>query len=140
MKSALLDTLPKSFAELNELHQLRPITSASDLAQAHDLIDRLAILTKRTKDQNNYLETLILLAEKYEADEIADALDTSKSSPLDALRYLMQIHQTRQTDLAKILGVGPSTVSMILSGDRPLTATHARNLAKHFSLSPAAFL
>jgi plasmid maintenance system antidote protein VapI len=45
-----------------------------------------------------------------------------------------------QTDLARLLKVGSSAVSMILSGDRPITADHARNLAKYFDVNAAAFL
>lgn len=46
----------------------------------------------------------------------------------------------KQTDLAKLLKISASAVSMILSGNRPITANHARTLGKHFGLSPAAFL
>jgi plasmid maintenance system antidote protein VapI len=52
----------------------------------------------------------------------------------------MQAQTMSQVQLAKLLGIGPSAASMILSGDRPITADHARKLAKHFTLSPAAFL
>src|SRR5579862_9532750 len=92
-------------------------------------IEHLAVLNRRSKDQNNYLETLILLTETYEADEIADALDPTKSSSLDVLKYLMEANGMSQIELAKLLKVGPSSVSMILSGNRPITADHARNLA-----------
>lgn len=92
------------------------------------------------RDQNDYLETLILLVEAHEAKDIADALDRSKSSGLDAVKYLMETHGMNQIELAKSLKIGASAVSMILSGDRPITADHARNLAKHFGVSPAAFL
>jgi antitoxin component HigA of HigAB toxin-antitoxin module len=132
--------MPTAFNELNALHALRPINDKIDLKNAEEVIDRLAVLNKRSADQNDYLETLILLSESYEATEIADALDRSKSSGLDALKYLMQARQMKQADLAKLLKIGVSAVSMILSGDRPITADHARNLAKHFGVSPAAFI
>jgi len=132
--------MPKSFGELNALHPLRPISDDVDLANAEEVIDRLAVLNKRTKDQNDYLETLVLLTEKYQSEEIADALDRSKSSGLDALKYLVNIHDMPQTAVGKLLGVGPSSVSMILAGSRPITADHARKLGKHFGISPAAFL
>jgi plasmid maintenance system antidote protein VapI len=45
-----------------------------------------------------------------------------------------------QAELARLLGVGPSAASMILSGDRPITADHARKLAKQFSVDPGLFL
>ena len=52
----------------------------------------------------------------------------------------MQARDVNQADLAKLLKIGPSAVSMILSGARPITADHARNLAKYFGLNPGAFL
>jgi antitoxin component HigA of HigAB toxin-antitoxin module len=81
-----------------------------------------------------------LLAEEYEAEEVADAMDRSKSSGVDALKYLMRANGMSQAELAKLLKISASAVSMILSEDRPITADHARNLAKHFGVSPAAFL
>ncbi len=132
--------MPKTFNGLNEVLPLRPINDGIDLKNAHEVIDRLAVLNRRTKDQNDYLETLVLLSEAYEQEENADALDLSKSSGLDAIKYLLAAHGMKQVDLARLLGVGASAASMILSGDRPITASHARALGKHFGISPAAFL
>jgi antitoxin component HigA of HigAB toxin-antitoxin module len=140
MHSHLPDRMPTRFKDLNGLHRLRPINDKIDLTNAFEVIDRLAILNRRTKDQNDYLETLILLTESFQAAEIADALDRSKSSGLDALKYLMQARQMKQADLAKLLKISVSAVSVILSGYRPITADHARNLARHFAISPAAFI
>jgi len=138
--SRLPARMPTTFGELNALHPLRPINDEIDLKNTEEVMDRLAVLNKRTRDQNDYLETLILVLEAYEAADIADALDRSESSGLDAVRYLMEAHDMTQADLAKLLKVGASAASMILSGDRPITADHARNLAKFFGISPAAFL
>jgi HTH-type transcriptional regulator / antitoxin HigA len=138
--SHLPATMPRTFQELNALHPLRPINDEIDLKNAGEMMDRLAVLNKRTKDQNDYLQTLILLSETYESDQIADAMDRTRSSGVDALRYLMESHGMKQARLAKLLKLGVSAVSMILSGDRPITADHARNLGKHFSISPAVFL
>jgi HTH-type transcriptional regulator/antitoxin HigA len=138
--SRLPARMPTDFDELNALHPLRPINDEIDLKNTEEVLDRLAVLNKRTRDQNDYLETLILVMEAYQAKEIADALNPSKSSGLDALKYLMGAHAMKQADLAGLLKVGASAVSMILSADRPITADHARNLAKYFAVSPAAFL
>lgn len=138
--SHLPAVMPKTFSELNALHPLRPINDKIDLKNAEEMMDRLAVLNKRTKDQNDYLQTLVLLSEAYEAEEIEDALDRSKSSGLDALKYLMERRGMKQSNLAKLLKLGTSAVSMILSGNRPITADHARNLGKHFGISPAVFL
>jgi antitoxin component HigA of HigAB toxin-antitoxin module len=132
--------MPRTFEELNLLHPLRPISDEIDLQNAEELMDRLAVQSKRTKDQNDYLATLVLLTEAFQNQEIDEAMDRSKSSGLDALKYLMEARGMRQTELAKLLKISASAACMILSGDRPITATHARNLGKHFALSPAAFI
>lgn len=138
--SHLPTRMPTTFIELNALHPLRPISDHVDMTNASEMMDRLAVLNKRTKDQSDYLETLILLTEAYETSEIADANDLSKSSGLDALRYLMQTHRMRQTELARLLKVGASAASMILSADRPITADHARKLGKYFDVNAGVFL
>jgi antitoxin component HigA of HigAB toxin-antitoxin module len=132
--------MPASFAQLNALHPLRPINDAIDLKNATRIMERLAVLNKRTRDQADYLETLALLVEAYESEEASDALDRSKSSGVDALKYLMEVRTMKQTDLARLLKLSAGAVSMILSGDRPITADHARTLAKHFDLGVDAFL
>ena len=140
LASQLPSQLPRTFEELNLLHPLRPITDEVDLQNAEELMDRLAVMNKRTKDQNDYLATLVLLTEAFQKQEIDDAMDRSKSTGLDALKYLIGARGMRQTELARLLKISASAASMILSGDRPITASHARNLGKYFSLSPAAFI
>jgi antitoxin component HigA of HigAB toxin-antitoxin module len=140
LASQLPSQLPRTFEELNLLHPLRPITDEVDLQNAEELMDRLAVMNKRTKDQNDYLATLVLLTEAFQKQEIDDAMDRSKSTGLDALKYLMGARGMRQTELARLLKISASAASMILAGDRPITASHARNLGKYFSLSPAAFI
>jgi antitoxin component HigA of HigAB toxin-antitoxin module len=132
--------IPKTFNELNAIHPLRPINDKIDLKNSEEMLDRLAILNKRTKDQNDYLQTLILLTETFEGDQIQDAMNSEKSSGVEALKYLMESAEMSQTSLAKLLKVGASAVSMILSEERPITAGHARALGKHFNISPAVFL
>jgi HTH-type transcriptional regulator/antitoxin HigA len=137
--SAIAAKMPTGFDELNALHPLRAIRDGTDLRNAGEMMDRLAVLSRRTKDQNDYLETLTLITEAYESEEIEDALDRSKSSGLEALKYLMEAQGMRQAGVRAILGVGSSAVSMILSGERPITAEHARRLGDYFGVSPGRF-
>jgi hypothetical protein len=48
--SHLPERMPTMFAELNSLHPLRPINDDIDLKNAEEIMDRLAVLNKRTKD------------------------------------------------------------------------------------------
>lgn len=98
-------------------------------------MDRLAVLDKRTRDQEDYLATLILLVEDYEG---ADEDDTDDIEPLEVLKYLMQGHGMSASDLGRLLGertLGPA----IVRGDRELSKTHIRILCKHFGVGPELF-
>jgi antitoxin component HigA of HigAB toxin-antitoxin module len=138
--SRLPARMPTDFDELNALHPLRPIDDEIDLKNAREVVDRLAVLNKRNRDQNDYLEALIPVMEAYEAQEIADALDFSKSSGLDALKYLMGAHDMKQADLAKLLKINASAVSMISPMRSRIRAnshrTRTENTAKRICQAP----
>lgn len=131
------DQLPETFAGLNALHPLRPINDKVHFENAQGLTDRLAVLDRRTKDQEDYLETLSTLMEKYEAERAA--IDTSRLDPVETLKYLMDGRAMSASDLGRLLGersLGPA----ILRGDRQLSKAHIRTLSTHFGVGPALFL
>jgi len=53
---------------------------------------------------------------------------------------MMEEHRMKQSTLAAKLGISAPAMSLILSGDRPITADHARRLGKIFSLDPGIFI
>lgn len=57
---------------------------------------------------------------------------------VEALQYLMEEHELKQTDLPEIGSQG--VVSEILSGKRQLNTRQIRALAKRFHVSPAVFI
>ena len=65
--------------------------------------------------------------------EIPDA------EPAAVLRFLMEQHGLRQTDLAELFG-SQSNVSEALSGKRKINVRQARALAKRFGVSVAVFV
>jgi antitoxin component HigA of HigAB toxin-antitoxin module len=129
--------VPKTFNELNDLHALRPIQDEVDLDNAMELLDKLAVLRKPTKDQGDYLETLTTLVEKYEADN--DPIETDDLSVVEILKSLMEGRDMSASDLGRVLG-SRELGSVILRGERQLSKAHIMKLAKHFSVSPALFL
>lgn len=60
-------------------------------------------------------------------------------SGVELLRFLMTEHDLRQKDLAPLFG-GPSIVSEVLSGKRPLAFAHLKRLAQRFGLPVDAFI
>jgi len=62
-----------------------------------------------------------------------------QAPPSEVLRFLLQQHDLKQTDLAKELG-SQSVVSEILSGKRAINARQAKALAARFGVSALVFL
>jgi len=63
---------------------------------------------------------------------------STEVSGVDMLRFLMEQHGLKQSDLTEI--GGQSVVSEILSGKRSLNVRQIRALSKRFGVSPAAFV
>lgn len=133
----LLRNLPESFAELNAMHMLRPIQDNVDLENAQEVADSLAVLRVRTKDQEDYLETLSTLIEKYEKDQ--NTIDIRGVSVVDILKTLMSGHGMNASDLGRLLG-NRELGAAILRRARQLSKANILALSRHFSVSPALFL
>lgn len=129
-----------SYARLIRQFVLRPIRSKADYERASAVLDKLAVRNESTLDagESDYFETLTLLIEAYDREHYP--MPVKGASPLDTLRFLMAQNGMKQIDLAKLLGIGRSAVSMLLAGDRPITADHARRLADRFSVDAGLFL
>ena len=90
-------------------------------------------------DENHELAGLLdvvgQFVEEYESahNEIPDA------SPHDVLRFLVDQHGLKQSDLASEIG-GQSVVSDILNGHRSINARQAKALGMRFGVSAAVFL
>ena len=128
------DVLPATFEGLCQLHWPRPIHDAVDYNNTAEMVDRLALLRRRTRDQEDYLEALSTLIEKYDRDHFpADAAD-----PIGTLKFLLEGHDMSASDLGRLLGsrtLGPA----ILRGQRRISRRSARKLADHFKVSPSLF-
>ncbi|MCX7091039.1 MAG: helix-turn-helix domain-containing protein [Legionellales bacterium] len=66
------------------------------------------------------------------------AYQFEKISGIDALKFLMEQHNVKQTDLREIGSQG--VVSEILNGKRKLNLTQIKKLAKKFQVSPDTFI
>lgn len=101
-------------------------------------VDRL--MAENAKAPNPAYEELIdllaILIAKYE-DE---ALPVPTATPVEVLRHLMEARDLPKQRLAEEVGISPSHLSNIMSGERQITVEHARNLARIFSVSPLLFI
>lgn len=138
VKNIRRSLLPTTFSTLSALYPLRPIRDTADYDNAVEILDRLAVLDRRTADQDDYLETLTTLVGKY--DDENHTADLAQLSPLDSLQYLMERHGMNSSKLGELLGNNRSLGGKILRGERQLSKTHLRILAERFKVNPFLFL
>jgi antitoxin component HigA of HigAB toxin-antitoxin module len=128
--------LPKTYGGLVALLPPRPIHDDLDLANATEIIDRLAGF-KLNEDQEDYLEAISTFVESYEA--VRFPLGDGPLAPLDALKALLAEHSMNASDLGKLLG-NRTLGAAVLSGRRGLSKSHIKKLAGHFKVEPGLFL
>jgi len=80
------------------------------------------------------METIGNLIENYETQ----TCKINTSSPVDALKYLMQEHGLKQSDLKEIGSQG--VVSEVLTGKRALNLEQIKKISKRFHVSPLVFI
>ena len=119
------------------VHQLRPIRDDIDYENAVAIADQLAVLNKRTQDQDDYLETLGELISKYDHEYYTSQLD--HLSPVQSLKYLLEQNDINLSQLCEILGEPVSLVQQLLSDEQELSKTHIRILTRHFKVKPDLF-
>lgn len=139
MKSRLSSPskIPKTWAGLAKRLPLRPIRDDVGYRNAQEVIDALVVFDERTRDQEDYLDSLTTLFDSYEQQRYPMAV--SKMSPLEALKFLLEEHGMSGSDLGHLLGqrtLGPA----ILRGERQLSKNQIRKLSSHFAVSAEVFL
>ena len=80
------------------------------------------------------METIGNLIENYESREY----QIKEASPVDALKYLMQEHGLKQSELKEIGSQG--VVSEVLSGKRSLNLEQIKKVSNRFHVSPLVFI
>jgi antitoxin component HigA of HigAB toxin-antitoxin module len=114
------------------------LRSRADADAATEILDRLFGRAQADRGEHDYVQALALLLSSYEdQNRLARAAHVSS---VEVLQHLASASGMKQTDLAAVLGVGPSAASMILRGERPITAEHARRPGRRFKVQPGLFL
>lgn len=128
-------SLPRTYRELVDLLPPRPIHTPSEYEEVAEVVDRLAVMDKRTAAQEDYLEALTRFIEDYDDEHhpIPDA------PPAQILKHLMEQRQMTVSDLGRILG-DRSTASRVLKGERELSKAHILKLAEYFGTSTDLFI
>ena len=131
-----IDVLPTTLPQLTDYLLPLVIRSERDYEKMVKWIDRLAILDCRTSGQQRFLDTLTILVDAYEREQVP--INAKKGSVIKSLKFLLDENTLSGRDLGRILGQ-PQLGGKILRGERKLSKSHIRKLADHFKVSPALF-
>jgi len=127
--------LKDPYAELIRQFPLRPIRSDDELDEAIRVVDSLVGRPALRPEEQDYLDVLSDLVERYEAE----AHPIAPLSDADMLQHLIEAKGVPQTEVARATGIADSTISEVLSGKRSLNRTHIGKLARYFAVSPEVF-
>jgi|688.fasta_scaffold185132_3 HTH-type transcriptional regulator/antitoxin HigA len=108
----------------------------NDYNKLVSFLDRLLDMTggKENHKLSGLIESISHLIAAYEAEHHP----APEIKGIEALRFLMEDHQLKQSDLPEIGSQG--VVSEILSGKRRLNARQIKLLAKRFHVDPSTFI
>ncbi len=137
MTAAISSIYTPRYKQLMRQFPLRPIRTKKESQTATDILDNLFGIDHTDEGEAAYVYVLACLLEDYENQHESTR---SEASGLDVLKHLIEETGVKQAVIAKLLGIRQSAVSMILSGNRPITAEHARRLGEYFSVNPGLFL
>lgn len=117
------------------------VRSQADYQRALELIEAILDETRGTPQREdaehplaNLLDLLTIAVHDYEASHYA----LPASSPRQVLRFLMDQHALKQTDLPEV--GSQSVISAILAGHRKLNTRQIAALAQRFHVSADVFL
>ena len=129
---------PENYEELVRLYPPRKIRDATELQNATEVADWIA-LRAENEAQLDYRELLGDLLDEYE-NRTKKSSQRHESTPLQLLNYLVEENEITTRGLGEVLGVDHSVAARILKGERKITVEHAKKLADRFKLRPEAFL
>lgn len=111
------------------------IHNDAELAAYTEVLFRLTALVRPSRSEEEAIELLTLLIERYEEANYPIPL----ADPVSVVRFLLEHQNLTQRDLIPQFG-SESAVSMFLSGDRQLTLDQVRKLSFRFKLSTDVFI
>lgn len=118
-----------------EALQYTVIKSETQYIQYCQLLEKLVMFKKKSKQQEDTIDLLTLLIEKWDEEHNT----FTDADPIELLRYLMNENKLKSVDLAKLLAISPSLVSDILNYRRGLSKEIIRKLSERFKVSQELF-
>jgi HTH-type transcriptional regulator / antitoxin HigA len=113
----------------------RVISNEEENQKALSQVEKLIAIAQRTPEEDQILELLIVLIEKFESENYPIDI----ASPHEVLVHLMEEHNLKQTDLVGILGSSGVT-SEVVNGKRGISKNQAKALGEFFKVSAGVFI
>lgn len=127
----------KEYINLVQEFPLMPIDSKAEYKAALEMLTKLGIKDyDMTVIERDYFRVLVMLIRDYESTRVKPK---GSASPQELLKYLMEEHNFKQADIARIIG-HESHVSAFFAGKRNLSKTEAIKLGNYFAVDPLALL
>jgi HTH-type transcriptional regulator / antitoxin HigA len=128
-------SIPQAYLDLLARFRLKPIANDQELGpialtREPDGRDKLSVA------EEEYVEVLCALSEAYE-DRHVTVPDVSAG---EMLRFLIVQRGVTQQTVARETGIGNSTITVLLHGDRALTRRDIEAFARYFGVPAAVFL
>ncbi len=126
------------YMELIARCPLLPISNKAEHAAAKETLIKL---TKRdgdlSKAEIGYGKVLVQLIQAYERQLVGDFFKNASGE--EALDYLLNEHQMKQTEAAEIAGISRQNMNDFLKGRRSLTKEARMRLARYFKVNAEVF-
>ncbi|MFZ9405765.1 MAG: helix-turn-helix domain-containing protein [Burkholderiaceae bacterium] len=133
---AIEDTLIPAWEAFHALSDVGAIRNAAHHKRMLGLLD-LLMQASEGKPRHPAVPLIGIVARLIE-DWESDRLPLAPQRGRDALRYLMNAHRLKQSDLPEVASQG--VISEVLSGKRQLNVRQIRALSERFGVSPETFL
>jgi HTH-type transcriptional regulator/antitoxin HigA len=114
-----------------ESPQYKVIKTITQYKEYCNLLEEIVMLKKKTRAQQDTIELLTLLIEKWDEEHNT----FSDADPVELLDYLMKENKLKAVDLARELEVSKSLISDILHYRRALSRDIIRKLSDRFKIS-----
>ncbi|MBD2771646.1 helix-turn-helix domain-containing protein [Iningainema tapete] len=124
----------KSYTDLLVRYQPKPITTEVENEEAIALAQNLEYRPNRTPEEDTFLELLVTLIEKFEANHYPIPTGT----PTSMLRHLIDARNIDEKDLIPVLGTY-SAIAEIFNHEKEINTAQAKALAEFFHVDVSLF-
>ncbi len=126
---------PDKYSTLLAQYQPKPITTEAENEKAIALAQELEHRSHLSKEEETFLELLLVLIEKFENEKYP----IPEGNPQEMLKHLMTENEIKQEELVGIIG-SRGVVSEVVNGKRSISKNQAKALAEFFQVDVSLFI